>query len=64
MPSARRNDLCEAFYFFTGVTTMGSTGVSTAGGVCCCWQDTNAAAVRARTVMYFISVVFLGLLVH
>ena len=46
-------------YFLTGVTAIGSTGVSTAAGVCCCWQETKAAAVRARTVIYFISFVFL-----
>ena len=49
-------------YFLTGVTAIGSTGVSTAAGVCCCWQETKAAAVRARIAIFFIIILLVLML--
>ena len=42
-------------YFLMGATGAGSgVGVTTCCCCCCCWQETRAAAVRARIAMVFI----------
>ena len=41
-------------YFLMGATGAGSGVVGTTC-CCCCWQDTRAAAVRARIAMVFIT---------
>ena len=42
-------------YFLMGATGAGSGVVGTTCCCCCCWQDTRAAAVRARIAMVFIT---------
>ena len=40
---------------FTGSTTgAGATGSGAGVCCCCCWQETIAAAVRARIAIFFI----------
>lgn len=47
--------LTSTTYFLLTSTVAGVVVVST-GCCCCCWQETRAAAVRARIAMVFIMI--------